>query len=188
VPDVTEETTKADPPNLEPDTAFFAGDWVERLQPPLLAAVALHCGDVGVAEDAVQEALVRLWLRRDRVANPRAWAYRVAFNQATSGFRRRRTERRALDRLTRREGGSPRPEHGVESALDLRAAIARLPDRQRQAVLLRYLADFDLTDVAEVMGCAEGTVKSHLARGLDALRATPGLGSLVELPTLEEDR
>jgi len=136
----------------------------------------------------VQEALVRLWLRRDQVVNPRAWAYRVAFNQATTRFRRRRTEHRAIDRLNRRDGDSPRIESGVETALDLRAAIGQLPERQRQAVLLRYLADFDLAEVADVMDCAEGTVKSHLARGLDALRAMPGLDALVELPTLEENR
>jgi RNA polymerase sigma-70 factor (ECF subfamily) len=66
--------------------------------PRLVGALALHCGDRGTAEELAQEALARAWQRWTQVQqmqNPSAWIYRVAFNLATSWFRRRAAETRA---------------------------------------------------------------------------------------------
>jgi RNA polymerase sigma factor (sigma-70 family) len=52
--------------------------------------------------------------------------------------------------------------------------LLRLPERQRVAVVLRYIGDLPIVDIAEVMGCTEGTVKSHISRGLDRLRPAEG--------------
>ncbi len=62
------------------------------------------------------------------------------------------------------------PAGGVATAVSVRDAITTLPPRQREAVVLRYLADLPLADVAEAMGCAVGTVKATLHQALGALR------------------
>lgn len=144
--------------------------WVSRTYSDVVGALTLYCGDQATAEDCAQEALLRLWRHRRTVTDPRAWVFRCAFNVSNSTFRRRAAERRAL----RRSGPSPAvvPSHSVERDLDLQRGLATLTARQRQAVLLRYLSDFDLPQVADAMGCSVGTVKAHLARGLAALRAS----------------
>ena len=146
----------------------------------------MYTGSLDVAEEASQEALIRLWQHIDSVDDPRAWAFRCGLDEATSRFRRRRRDVGLLERLAaqpRNEGGSL----DDESRLDVQRALRELPDRQRQAILLRYLGDLDLDGVAAAMGCAVGTVKSHLARGLDALRSNPTLESpsLAAKQTLE---
>jgi RNA polymerase sigma-70 factor (ECF subfamily) len=78
----------------------FAG-FCALVRPSLVGALALHCGDRGVAEELAQEALARTWERWTKVRrmpNPFAWTYRVAFNLATSWFRRRAAETRARQR------------------------------------------------------------------------------------------
>jgi RNA polymerase sigma factor (sigma-70 family) len=72
----------------------------------------------------------------------------------------------------------------VEQDLDLRRGLAALPHRQRQAVLLRYLVDFDTAQTARAMGCSTGAVKAHLSRGLAALRRS---GVIDQLPADESE-
>jgi RNA polymerase sigma-70 factor (ECF subfamily) len=150
----------------------LSDSWLSALYGELVGAIALFCGDQRVAEDVAQETLIKLWQRRDKVRDPRAWAFRCAFNTATSTFRRRAAEHRALVRVS-----SDRPVivdqlAVVDRDLDLTRGLTTLPRRQRQAVLLHYLADLDLSQSAHVMGCSTGTVKAHLARALAALRNT----------------
>ena len=119
---------------------------------------------------------MRLWMRGSGVRDPRAWVFRCGFHLATSSVRRRLAERRATQRM------SAAVELGcvqtgllaaqVDLQLDLHRAVAALPVRQRQAILLRYLADLNVPEVARVMGCSTGTVKAHVARGLAALRSS----------------
>jgi RNA polymerase sigma-70 factor (ECF subfamily) len=74
-------------------------DWYLREHDRLIAAVAVIVGDVGVAEEAVDEAMARSWLRWNRVsamASPTGWTFRVAVNTAKRQFRRRELERRLL--------------------------------------------------------------------------------------------
>ena len=145
--------------------------WVTETYGALVGTLTLYCGDRSTAEDCAQEALVRLWMRRPGIDDPRAWVFRCAFHLVTSTARRRLAERRAVHRLA----SLPRltDEHAaiVERYVDLHRGLAALPVRQRQAVLLRYLADLDIPQVARAMGCSSGTVKAHLARGLAALRS-----------------
>jgi len=122
-------------------------------------------GDRGDAEDVAQEALARAALRWSRLEDgPEGWVTRVASNLA-------------IDRIRRRGRTSPAINHPLSlvdphigEREDLVNGLRRLPRRQREAVVLRYLADFSEADVAIVMKCSEGTVKSHCARGLVALR------------------
>jgi RNA polymerase sigma-70 factor, ECF subfamily len=135
-----------------------------RLVGQLLALL----GDLAEAEDAVQEAFARAsvrwrWLRAYDA--PDAWVRRVAFNLARSSLRRTRTRLRATARL--------RPPAEVPAAsaevLDMIAALRRLPLRQREALVLHYLAGLPVDQVARQLGVPVGTVKSRLARGRAAL-------------------
>jgi len=152
-----------------------ASDFCRALHPKLVGALALHCGDRHLAEELAQETLARVWERWATVRGldaPAAWAFRVAFNLASSRFRRLAAERRA-----HRRAGVPAaviPEVDRAEALAVREAVAALPERQRAAVVLRYFADLPVAQVAEILGCEPGTVKSltsharaHLRRHLD---------------------
>jgi RNA polymerase sigma-70 factor (ECF subfamily) len=121
-----------------------------------------YTGDLGAAQDAVQEAFCRAlprWSTLSTYDDPAAWVRKVAWNLATSRWRQ-------LRRLT--DLGSHTPEQVVPAPtadrLDLMAALAKLPPRQRQAVVLHYLADASIAEIAQITASAEGTVKSWLHR------------------------
>jgi RNA polymerase sigma factor (sigma-70 family) len=76
----------------------------------------------------------------------------------------RRTGRRTLE-FSRESQEVPSPDTDVDEALDLWLAVRQLPKRQAQAVILHYVIDLPVAQVAEVMGCREGTAKAHLDRG-----------------------
>lgn len=149
-------------------------DYCRQLRPRLVGTLVLLLGDVGVAEEIAQETLARVWLRWRQLADlaeaaRAAWAYRVAVNLGRSWLRRRMAERRALRRL----GGRAEAVHvdpDAAEAVAVRRAVAALPRRQRAAVILRFYADLSVEEVAEVMGCAPGTVKALTHQGLRALR------------------
>lgn len=148
----------------------------ERMHPRLVGALALHLGDRDTAEEVAQEALARAWERWPAVsgmASPDGWVFRVALNLAASRRRRRAAERRARARVEAwplDKGLGP----DASDALVVRQAVASLPDRQRAAVVLRYFADLPVVEVAAVLGCAEGTVKSLTSQGIEGLRRRLG--------------
>src|SRR5439155_17337940 len=122
-------------------------------------------GDREAAEDAAQEALARTYVHWSRAsANAEGWVARVAANQAIGIIRRKK--RRIPFRVP---PTTPSAETSVER-LALQAALGSLPRRQREVVVLRYLADLPEAEVAVVLGCTVGTVKQHASRGLAALR------------------
>lgn len=144
----------------------------ERMQPRLLRLITAYVGDVGVAEELVQDALVRVcrdWSKVRRMANPESWTTTVAFNLARSWFRRLYAGRRARRRLESHQVSPSEPDQAA--GLVALQALERLPSRQRQALVLRFLDDRSVADTAAVMGCAPGTVRAHTARGLSALRS-----------------
>ena len=121
-------------------------------------------GDRGDAEDVAQEAMARTHLRWDRLAErPEGWVVRVATNLAIDRYRHRRRRSTARPELTLIDAH-------LADRLDLATALRRLPRRQRQVVVLRYLADWSEADVAAALGCTAGTVKVHAFRGLATLR------------------
>jgi len=134
-----------------------------------LRAVSFAVGDSGRAEDLTQEAFARAyrrWSSVSRLERPVAWVYVVALNAERKRWRRdRRAPEPAAD-----DAVVPDVAGGVLSTIVVRDALARLAPRQRVAVVLRYLADLPLADVADAMGCAVGTVKATLHQALRALR------------------
>lgn len=122
-------------------------------------------GDRGDAEDVAQEALARAFLRWTRLQErPEGWVSTVATNLAIDHYRHRQRKPTLLIG----------PIGVVDSRLgergDLVRALQSLPRRQREVVVLRYLADLSEADVARILKCSVGTVKSHGSRGLVALR------------------
>jgi RNA polymerase sigma-70 factor (sigma-E family) len=124
-------------------------------------------GDRGDAEDVAQEALARALTRWWRLeSEPHGWVSRVASNLAIDRYRRRG---RSLP-TSSEPSGSVDPYQSER--VDLAEALARLPRRQREVVVLRYLGDWSEADVAAELGCSVGTVKTHASRGLAAMRSS----------------
>ncbi|HEY1827215.1 MAG TPA: SigE family RNA polymerase sigma factor [Acidimicrobiales bacterium] len=135
---------------------------------PLAYRVAFKIlGDRGDAEDVAQEALARALVRWARVGDrPHGWVTRVAANLAIDRYRRRRRSTLTQTQL----GSLSVVDPLLVERMDLADALRRLPRRQREVVVLRYLLDWSEFDVATALGCTPGTVKRHAFRGLAALR------------------
>jgi RNA polymerase sigma-70 factor (ECF subfamily) len=139
----------------------------------VLAIVLALTGDRAVAEELVQEAFLRAhqrWARIGGYENPGAWVRRVAINLALSDRRRRGAERRAVAR-SGAAPASPDGAGGVVGADRFWRAVDALPKQQRAVVVLHYLEDRSVRDIAAVLDLAEGTVKAHLSRARAALAA-----------------
>lgn len=135
----------------------------------LTLQLAAYCGDLTQAQDLVQEAFCRAFARWSRVSgydDPVAWVRKVAWNLATSRWRRLRTAQSWLHRQREEHVPGPGPDR-----VALTTALAQLPATQRRAVVLHYLADLPVGRIAEQEGVPEGTVKSWLHRGRAALAA-----------------
>jgi RNA polymerase sigma factor (sigma-70 family) len=185
---VVGEATVEDPPVEAVVVTTSVDELCRRVHPRLVGALRLYLGDVEVARELAQDALVRVVERAPEVTameRPDAWAFRVAFNLARSRLRRLGAERRAHAR----SGPAPAEADPVDvaAAVAVRRALALLPPRQRQAVVLRYYADLSLEEVARAMGCRPGTVKAHLHQAVAALRLA-GLADDADLdPTSPEE-
>jgi RNA polymerase sigma-70 factor (ECF subfamily) len=140
-------------------------------------ALGLTLGDAGLAREATDEALLRAYTRWrvvGRYDNPAGWVYRVGLNWATSRWRRARRERplSSLDE-SRASGMVAPPDPAGVAAL---TALGRLDIKHRAVVVARVLLDLSTAETAAVLGIAEGTVKSRLARALHRLRTELTIG------------
>jgi RNA polymerase sigma-70 factor (ECF subfamily) len=126
-------------------------------------------GSRAAAEELAQEAFAAAhakWRSVQTLADPGAWVRRVAMNKARSAFRRRQAERRALSRL----GGRRQLPTELPSESDTFWALVRsLPARQAMVIALRYADDRPVDDIARILGCSPGTVKTHLHRARQRL-------------------
>jgi RNA polymerase sigma-70 factor (sigma-E family) len=139
----------------------------------LLRTAYLIVWDEVEAEDLVQDCLLKVarrWPRIRRMEQPQAYARRILVNLAIDGSRARARRRSEL------QSGVAAIPIAIEplTALDIRAellqALAQLPARQRAVLVLRYFNDLTEAQVADVLGCPAGTVKSSASRGLARLR------------------
>ncbi|GAB2578687.1 RNA polymerase sigma24 factor [Paractinoplanes abujensis] len=134
-------------------------------------AAYLLCGDSHTADDVVQETLTKLytrWPRISHVENLDAYVNTMLVRVFLDERRRGWWKVALLDRLPERAPVASPP--AAEDTSVVRQALLGLPARQRAVVVLRYLCDQPVKDVAQILGCSEGTVKSQSAHGLDRLR------------------
>ena len=172
---------KIDPPQAPSDDALllaFAGgdsragrDLTERLAPRLFAHAARVLGDRALAEDVVQDCFLRLWKQAPTWEVGRAqvstWCYRVVANLCTDHLRRRRGDV-SIE-------GVDEPEAKLASVVEqmteaaraeaLQKALLALPDRQRQAVVLRHIEGLPNPEIALIMDIGTEAVESLIARG-----------------------
>jgi RNA polymerase sigma-70 factor (sigma-E family) len=147
------------------------GEFVAARSTALLrTAVLLAGGDRQHGEDLLQDAFAetyRRWNRISSVSASEAYTRTILVRLATRRWRRRRYEP-SLDDV----GDEVWPTNGsdVDIGLDVRRFLGSLPARQRAVVVLRYFDDRTEAEIAELLGCAPGTVKSHASRALAALR------------------
>jgi RNA polymerase sigma-70 factor (sigma-E family) len=161
----------------------------------LLRTAYLVVWDPAEAEDLVQECLLavaRRWPRVRGMEHPHAYARRVLINLALDGAQRHTRRRQelvadgtgTLDALP--DESSARRLHAVGVRAELIEAMGTLPPRQRAVLVLRYFEDLSEAQVAELLGCSLGTVKSTASRGLTRLQAA--LSPDISLSTKEHTR
>ncbi len=138
--------------------------------------VAALTGDPVEALDHVQEAFVKAWTRWDRIScydDPEAWVRRVAYHHAVSGWRRVR-------RLVLRAEADPNLPYFDADQLELFEALAQLPAREREAIVLHHLIGYSVDEIAGQLSAPSGTVKSWLSRGRAKLAAALATTEVVD--------
>ena len=148
----------------------------------VVALAAVLCGRQAVAEELAQEAYFAAYRRWSVVGcydNPGGWVRRVVANRATSTWRARVREAKAMARIARL-----REPEAADATLagDFWTAVRELPARQSQCVALHYLEDLSVEDIATMLAIAPATVRVHLHQG--RRRLTSRLGATSE----EEER
>lgn len=143
-------------------------------------AVSL-CGDKDRADDLVQETLFKAWNHLDSFregTNLKAWLFTILRNTYFSERRKRRREVQDAEG-TYAARLSARPEqHGHMDLQDFRSLLGRLPDDQREALVLVGAAGFSYEEAAEICGCAVGTIKSRVNRARNRLGTMLGLAGV----------
>ena len=154
-----------DPVGAQRFEQFYARSWRDAVR----WATALT-GSKSAGEDVAQDAFTRLAGRFGSLANPDGYLRTAVVNGARDA--RRSQERRANREL--RIVGAERPphdrQHDQHGDSNLLSVLAGLPYDQRAALVLRFWGDWDEQAIAEALGCRPATVRSHVKRGLDALR------------------
>ncbi len=162
--------------NGDPDAARILA---QRLVPRVLGYATRLLGNRADAEDIAQEVMLRLWRAapdwRSGEAQVSTWVYRVAANLCTDRLRaQNRKGLTALDDVAEPEDGAPTVLSGMIAAdrqAALQVALAQLPDRQREAVVLRHIEGLANPQIAEVMQIGVEAVESLISRGKRALAA-----------------
>jgi len=134
---------------------------------------AVLAGERALAEDIVQEVLIRAHARWDRIGCldvPEAYVRKMIVNEYLAS--RRRSWRMVLSGAGSDIEGPPTPDPAADYAEReaMLAELGKLPRRQRAVVVLRYYEGLSFQEIAEVLGCTPGTVRGHASRALAALR------------------
>ena len=156
-----------------PDRADAAFDALFRREFGAISRTAyLIVGDWEAAREITQDAFVQVlrhWKKVGAMDRPGAWARRVAIRDAV---RVKHRDARGALLLRTQVPSSVRAPDPV--TIDVRQALLTLPSRQRAAIALYYLDDLPIAEIAVLLECSEGSVKTHLARGREALAAALG--------------
>lgn len=168
------------------DIAAFTA-YAEARGAGLFRAAYLMVGDHHLAQDLVQEALVKTllaWPRLSDRGNLDAYIRRIIVTTCISWRRRRTFHERPVEALPEQQG--PDPADSVVTHDAVLVALADLSPRQRAAIVLRYYQDLTEAQTAEAMGCSVGAVKSQVSVGLRRLRHTLG-STFEEMSTADQE-
>jgi RNA polymerase sigma-70 factor (sigma-E family) len=144
--------------------------------PAVLAFAAVLTGQRATAEDIAQEVLIRAYARWDTIGGldrPEFYVRKMILNEFLSWRRRSWRLVPAAEPATAADSTSDHADQYAERAA-LLAEIGKLPRRQRAVLVLRYYEDRSDTEIAELLGCQPGTVRSYASRALAALRVEIG--------------
>jgi RNA polymerase sigma-70 factor (sigma-E family) len=136
-------------------------DFCRQSYQSMVRLAFLLTSSIETAEDLVQDVLARTHPRWSKIEQPGAYVRRAVVNACNSHHRRRRRERAQPEQ---------QPQPARMEADELFDVLADLPSRMRSALVLRYYQDLPENDIAELLGCAPGTVRSLIHRGLARLR------------------
>jgi len=145
--------------------------------PAMLKFAAVLAGDRASAEDLAQEVLVRAYSRWDRIGcldRPEFYVRKMVLNEFLSWRRRSLRQTPANGAAARSASRAPDHADAYNERQALLAEIGKLPRRQRAVLVLRYYEDRDDAEIAELLGCTPGTVRSYASRALAALRVEMG--------------
>jgi len=145
---------------------------LETLIPHLRAFARNLCGKPDMADDLAQDALLKAWAARKRYragTNMRAWVFVILRNQFLSQMRRARFKGEWDESVAERTLSSPAHQDHQMQLSDLQRALMRLPEAQREALILVGAGGFSYEEAAGICDCAIGTVKSRVARARAAL-------------------
>ncbi len=152
---------------------------------PNLRAFAISlCSDPHLANDLVQETLLKAWSNRDKFVagtNLKAWLFTILRNTYFSSLRKSRREVQDVDGAMASTLASAPEQHGHLDLADFNKAMKQLSPDQREALLLIGAEGFSYEEVAEIAGCAPGTIKSRVNRARVRLAELMGLTSVDDL-------
>ncbi len=158
-----------------------SGDWdafealLECYRTLLSRTAFLTTRDRGTAQDVLQEALVQVW--RDLPSyrhhgSFKAWMLKILLNKARKHYRKKQVDTVALEEAMEAPGNSDEPEETLEREEEahlMRQALELLSPNHREVLVLRYYNDLTVPEIARVLTCREGTIKSRLSRALSRL-------------------
>jgi RNA polymerase sigma-70 factor (sigma-E family) len=145
-------------------------EFVAARSPRLLRTAYLLTHDWALAEDLLQTALAKAWEAWQRIeGDPEPYVRRIVVNAYASWWRRRWTHELPSESLPEQTARAD-PHGGVDERDRLWRALGRLPRRQRAVLVLRYFEDLSEAEIADVLGCGVGTVKSQASRAIAKLR------------------
>ncbi|MEE6258129.1 SigE family RNA polymerase sigma factor [Plantactinospora sonchi] len=145
-------------------------EYVTGRLPRLRHLAYLLCGDEHRADDLVQQTITKLYVRWRRIRDVEHLDQYVRTMLLRTFLDERRRPWSRVGLLAEPPEPPPAPDCRVEDALALRAALARVPRRQQAVLVLRFLCDLGVDEVAQILGCSAGTVKSQSSRGLATMR------------------
>jgi RNA polymerase sigma-70 factor (ECF subfamily) len=146
---------------------------VQRWQQPLLNYTYRLTGDWAAAQDTVQEtwmAVIRGLVTLKDVARFRTWLFRIASHKCQDHWRQNESSRQVAEGLKRQPDTALRVASPNLERTDIEAAFRRLPPESRTVLMLMYLQDFSVGEMADVLSLPEGTVKSRLYHARQQLR------------------
>jgi RNA polymerase sigma-70 factor (sigma-E family) len=162
------------PAGPEPDADQMVAQLYAEHYRPLVRLAALLVRDTATAEDVVQDAFIAMrggWQRLGDADRALAYLRQAVVNRSRSVLRHRIVGGGSLQQVPPDPPGAEQGPPGLLDQSAVRAALHNLPDRQREAIMLRYYSGLSEQEIAAAMRISRGAVKSHTARGLAALRA-----------------